>query len=58
MDISTNLTSQACQIPGSDVLVLEGHTSEVWPLTFSYYVFPLFIVFIFSLISPSVLISS
>ncbi|PON49948.1 Guanine nucleotide-binding protein, beta subunit [Parasponia andersonii] len=29
MDISTNLTSQTCQIPSSDVIILEGHTSEV-----------------------------
>lgn len=29
MDISTTLTSQACEIPSSDVTILEGHTSEV-----------------------------
>ncbi|XP_059623946.1 WD40 repeat-containing protein HOS15 isoform X2 [Cornus florida] len=29
MDISTTLTSQACEIPSSDVIVLRGHTSEV-----------------------------
>ncbi|XP_024020657.1 WD40 repeat-containing protein HOS15 isoform X1 [Morus notabilis] len=29
MDISTNSSSQAYQIPSSDTLVLEGHTSEV-----------------------------
>ncbi|KAL5556861.1 hypothetical protein UlMin_039097 [Ulmus minor] len=29
MDISTTSTSQACQIPSSDVMILEGHTNEV-----------------------------
>ncbi|XP_027361141.1 WD40 repeat-containing protein HOS15-like isoform X3 [Abrus precatorius] len=29
MDICTTSTSQPCEIPGSDVTVLEGHTSEV-----------------------------
>ncbi len=29
MDISTTSTSQACEIPSSDVIILEGHTSEV-----------------------------
>ncbi|PSS21253.1 F-box-like/WD repeat-containing protein [Actinidia chinensis var. chinensis] len=29
MDISINSASQACEIPSSDVIVLEGHTSEV-----------------------------
>ncbi|XP_061341149.1 WD40 repeat-containing protein HOS15-like isoform X2 [Gastrolobium bilobum] len=29
MDISTTPTSMPCEIPGSDVTVLEGHTSEV-----------------------------
>lgn len=29
MDISMTLTSQSCQIPSSDVTILEGHTSEV-----------------------------
>lgn len=29
MDISTAPTSQACEIPSSDVTILEGHTSEV-----------------------------
>ncbi|RDX90712.1 WD40 repeat-containing protein HOS15, partial [Mucuna pruriens] len=29
MDISTTSTSQLCEIPSSDVTVLEGHTSEV-----------------------------
>ncbi|KAE9597651.1 hypothetical protein Lal_00041596 [Lupinus albus] len=29
MDISTASTSQPCEIPSSDVTVLEGHTSEV-----------------------------
>ncbi|KAI7983465.1 hypothetical protein LOK49_LG15G01978 [Camellia lanceoleosa] len=30
MDISTASTSQACEIPSSDVIILKGHTSEVW----------------------------
>ncbi|KAB1200294.1 F-box-like/WD repeat-containing protein TBL1XR1, partial [Morella rubra] len=29
MDISTNSTSQACEIPSSEVTILEGHSSEV-----------------------------
>ncbi|KAI8030572.1 WD40 repeat-containing protein HOS15 [Camellia lanceoleosa] len=29
MDISTASTSRACEIPSSDVIILEGHTSEV-----------------------------
>ncbi|KAF7809879.1 WD40 repeat-containing protein HOS15-like [Senna tora] len=29
MDISTTSTSQLCEIPSSDVTILEGHTSEV-----------------------------
>ncbi|RVX23098.1 putative ribonuclease H protein [Vitis vinifera] len=29
MDISTSSTFQACEIPSSDVTILEGHTSEV-----------------------------
>eukprot|EP00258_Populus_trichocarpa_P045099 XP_024461118.1 WD40 repeat-containing protein HOS15 isoform X2 [Populus trichocarpa] len=29
MDISTASTSQTCEIPSSDVMILEGHTSEV-----------------------------
>lgn len=29
MDICTTSTSQPCEIPGSDVTILEGHTSEV-----------------------------
>ncbi|KAA8522626.1 hypothetical protein F0562_013013 [Nyssa sinensis] len=29
MDISTTSTSQTCEIPSSDVIILEGHTSEV-----------------------------
>lgn len=29
MDICTTSTSQPCEIPRSDVTVLEGHTSEV-----------------------------
>ena len=29
MDISTSVTSQSCQIPNSEVIILEGHTSEV-----------------------------
>ncbi|XP_062154641.1 WD40 repeat-containing protein HOS15 isoform X2 [Alnus glutinosa] len=29
MDISTTLTTQPCEIPSSDVTILEGHTSEV-----------------------------
>ncbi|PSS36049.1 F-box-like/WD repeat-containing protein [Actinidia chinensis var. chinensis] len=29
MDISTNSASQTCEIPNSDIIVLEGHTSEV-----------------------------
>ncbi|XP_057972689.1 WD40 repeat-containing protein HOS15 isoform X2 [Malania oleifera] len=29
MDIATTSTSQACEIPSSDVTILEGHTSEV-----------------------------
>nr|POF05748.1 wd40 repeat-containing protein hos15 [Quercus suber] len=29
MDLSTTLTSQACEIPSSDVTILEGRTSEV-----------------------------
>lgn len=29
MDISTPSTSQSCEIPCSDVTILEGHTSEV-----------------------------
>ncbi|OAY36004.2 WD40 repeat-containing protein HOS15 isoform X2 [Manihot esculenta] len=29
MEISTTSTSQVCEIPGSDVMILEGHTSEV-----------------------------
>ncbi|KAI7983436.1 hypothetical protein LOK49_LG15G02017 [Camellia lanceoleosa] len=30
MDISTASTSRAYEIPSSDVIILEGHTSEVW----------------------------
>ncbi len=30
MDISTISTSLPCDIPSSDVKILEGHTSEVW----------------------------
>jgi transducin (beta)-like 1 len=30
MDISITSTSQTCEIPSSDVMILEGHTSEVW----------------------------
>lgn len=29
MDISTNSSSQACEIPSSEVTILEGHSSEV-----------------------------
>ncbi|XP_048232389.1 WD40 repeat-containing protein HOS15 isoform X3 [Ricinus communis] len=29
MDVSVTSTSQACEIPSSDVMILEGHTSEV-----------------------------
>ena len=29
MDITPASTSQACEIPSSDVTILEGHTSEV-----------------------------
>jgi len=29
MDISITSTSQTCEIPSSDVMILEGHTSEV-----------------------------
>ncbi|XP_030455779.1 WD40 repeat-containing protein HOS15-like [Syzygium oleosum] len=29
MEISTTSTSQPCEIPGTDVTILEGHTSEV-----------------------------
>ncbi|XP_065873556.1 WD40 repeat-containing protein HOS15 isoform X2 [Euphorbia lathyris] len=29
MDVSPTSTSQACEIPSSDVMILEGHTSEV-----------------------------
>ncbi|KAJ9170618.1 hypothetical protein P3X46_018712 [Hevea brasiliensis] len=29
MEVSTTSTSQTCEIPSSDVMILEGHTSEV-----------------------------
>ncbi|KAF2285043.1 hypothetical protein GH714_037531 [Hevea brasiliensis] len=29
MEVSTTSTSQVCEIPSSDVMILEGHTSEV-----------------------------
>lgn len=29
MDVVTTSTPQACEIPSSDVTILEGHTSEV-----------------------------
>lgn len=29
MDICTASKSQTCEIPSSDVMILEGHTSEV-----------------------------
>ncbi|CAL5324594.1 unnamed protein product [Camellia sinensis] len=35
MDISTIITSQVCGIPSSDVITLEGHTSEVFTCAWS-----------------------
>ena len=36
MDISTSSTFQACEIPSSDVTILEGHTSEVCDIVFCF----------------------
>jgi hypothetical protein len=52
MDISTASTSQTCEIPSSDVMILEGHTSEVgtFAILFAFYINILF--FVFSICHP------
>ena len=34
MDVTTDSTPYACGVPGVDVMILEGHTSEVYTQNF------------------------